>query len=78
MSYALNVVRPILSFRDSTVVRLGLFLQGAIVKKLLVLILALGVVPIATAQIALRVCEADGVTPFDGHDIMVAPSSRSL
>lgn len=40
-------------------------------KKLLVLILALGVVPIATAQIALRVCEADGVTPFDGHDIMV-------
>jgi hypothetical protein len=42
-----------------------------IVKKLLILILALGVVPIATAQIALRVCEADGVTPFDGGDIMV-------
>jgi hypothetical protein len=52
-------------------VRLGIFLQEVIVKKLLVLILALGVVQIATAQIALRVCEADGVTPFDGHDIMV-------
>jgi len=48
-----------------------MFLQEVIVKKLLVLILALGVVSIATAQIALRVCEADGVTPFDGGDIMV-------
>ena len=40
-------------------------------RKLLVLILALGAVPIATAQVALRVCEADGMTPFDGPDIMV-------
>jgi hypothetical protein len=47
------------------------FYKEVIVKKLLVLILALGVIPIATAQIALRVCEADGVTPFDGGDIMV-------
>ena len=40
-------------------------------KKLLVLILTLGIVPITAAQVALKVCEADGVTPFDGHDIMV-------
>ena len=48
-----------------------MFLRDVTVRKLLVLILTLGVVPIATAQIALRVCEADGVTPFDGSDIMV-------
>ncbi len=48
-----------------------MFLQEVTVRKLLILTLVLGVVPIATAQIALRVCEADGVTPFDGHDIMV-------
>jgi hypothetical protein len=71
MGYALNTVRRTLSLMGSTLVRLGMFLQEVIVKKLLVLILALGVVPIATAQIALRVCEADGVTPFDGGDIMV-------
>ncbi|MHC4558419.1 MAG: hypothetical protein ACYS80_14065 [Planctomycetota bacterium] len=40
-------------------------------KKLLALILALGIVPIAAAQITLNICEADGVTPFDGSDIMV-------
>jgi hypothetical protein len=42
-----------------------------IVKKLLVLTLALCVVQITTAQVTLKVFEADGVTPFDGHDIMV-------
>ena len=46
-------------------------LQEMMVKKLLVLILALGIVPIAAAQITLKICEADGITPFDGHDIMV-------
>ena len=55
----------------SALVRFGMFLRDVTVRKLLVLILTLGVVPIATAQIALRVCEADGVTPFDGSDIMV-------
>jgi hypothetical protein len=50
---------------------LYVFVKEVIVKKLLVLILTLVVVPTATAQIALRVCEADGVTPFDGRDIMV-------
>lgn len=48
-----------------------MFLQEVTVRKLLILILALGVVPIATAQVALRVYEADGITPFDGSDIMV-------
>ena len=43
-------------------------------KKLLasLLILVLGIVPIAAAQITLKVCEADGETPFDcNDDIMV-------
>jgi len=41
------------------------------VKKLLALILALGIVPIAVGQIALEVRQADGETPFDGNDIIV-------
>ena len=44
-------------------------------KKLLVLILALGIVPTATGQITLEVREADGETPFDcNDDIMVGTS----
>jgi hypothetical protein len=45
--------------------------KEAIVKKLLILTLALCVVQITTAQVELKVFEADGITPFDGHDIMV-------
>jgi hypothetical protein len=41
------------------------------VKKLLVLILALVMVPVTAAQITLKVCEADGVTPFDDDEVMV-------
>lgn len=41
------------------------------VKKLLVLILALGIVGTAAAQISVQVYEADEVTPFDNSDIMV-------
>jgi hypothetical protein len=48
-----------------------MFLQEVIVKKLLVLILTLGMVSITAAQVALKVCEADDITPFDGRDIMV-------
>ena len=40
-------------------------------KKLLALILTLGIVPIAAGQIVLKVCEADGETPFDGRDIII-------
>lgn len=46
-------------------------LWEAIVKKLLTLILAVGIVPMAAGQIKLEVFEADGETPFDGGDIMV-------
>jgi len=40
-------------------------------KKLLVLILALAAVSTACAGVAVEVREADGVTPFDGNEIMV-------
>jgi len=53
-------------------------LQEAIVKKLLVLILALGIVPIAAAQITLEVCEADGETPFDCNDDIMAGTKLTL
>jgi len=48
-----------------------MFLQEAIVKKLLALILVLGMLPIAKGQITLEVCEADGETLFDCNDVMV-------
>ncbi len=52
-----------------------MFLQEAVVKRrvALLLILVFGIVPIAAAaQITLKVCEADGETPFDcNDDIMV-------
>jgi len=46
-------------------------LQEVMVKKLLVLVLTLAIVQIVVAQVTLKVCEADGVTPLDGSDIMV-------
>ena len=49
-----------------------MFLQEAVVKRLLALILILGVVPTAAARVTLKVYEADGETPFDcNDDIMV-------
>ncbi|MCK4751843.1 MAG: hypothetical protein KAS75_00250 [Planctomycetes bacterium] len=45
-------------------------------KKLLILILAFGVVSVTTGQIALKVYEADGETLFDGNDIMVGTELR--
>jgi len=48
------------------------------VKKLLVLILALGIVPIATGQITLEVREADGETPFDCNDDIMVGSRLTI
>jgi hypothetical protein len=48
------------------------------VKKLLVLILALGIVPITTGQITLEVREADGETPFDCNDDIMVGSSVAI
>jgi len=43
-----------------------------IVKRLLALILVLSIVPVASAQITLKVYEADEITPFDcNDDVMV-------
>ena len=47
-------------------------------KKLLVLILALGIVPIATGQITLEVREADGETPFDCNDDIMVGSRLTI
>jgi hypothetical protein len=46
-------------------------LQEATVKKLLVLILTLVIVPMVAGAVWVEVREADGETPFDGRDIMV-------
>jgi len=48
------------------------------VKKLLALILALGIVPIAAGQITLEVYEADGETPFDCNDDIMVGTKHTL
>lgn len=57
-----------------------MFLQVAIVKKLLALLLILvfGIVPIAAAQVTLEVYEADGETPFDCNDNIMVGTELTL
>jgi len=40
-------------------------------KKLILVIIFLGIISVAAGEVSRRVCEADGNTPFDGRDIMV-------
>ncbi len=40
-------------------------------KKLMLVVLFLGMISAAVGEVSRRVCEADGNTPFDGRDIMV-------
>ena len=47
-------------------------------EKLLALILALAIVPIATAQVTLEVCEADGETPFDCNEEIMTGTKLTL
>jgi hypothetical protein len=52
--------------------------QGTTVKKLLTLILALAIVPIAAGQVTLKVYEADEVTPFDSNEAIMTGTKLTL
>ncbi len=58
--------------------RIVVSLREAIVKKLLTLILALAIVPIAAGQVTLKVYEADAVTPFDCNDNIMVGTRLTL
>jgi hypothetical protein len=58
--------------------RVVVLIEEAIVKKLLMLTLVLGIVPVAMGQITLEVYQADGETPFDCNDDIMVGTKLTL